>query len=455
VFSRADTIVAIATPIGPGGLGIVRLSGPSAHDIACRLTGRPRPFQPRRATFTRIVEPGSDGTGRPLDQVVVTWFRAPASFTGDDVVEIGAHGSVVLLHRLVELAVSSGARLAEPGEFTLRAHLNGRLDLVQAEAVADLVDAVTPLQARAAMDQLEGTLTTAIGAIDARLFDLAARLEASLDFPDEGFHFVTGDQAAGELAAVRAALEALIRDGRAGRVVREGRLVVIAGRPNVGKSTLFNALVGAARAIVTALPGTTRDLLTERVDIGGVPVTLVDTAGLREADDAIEVEGVRRARDAQRVAALTVVVIDGSAPLADEDRAAAAGPGARLVAVSKADLAPAWPRASLGERGAGVVEVSALTGAGLEGLRRAIVVHLTSRDEWRDPPAVSNQRHLGHLADALAVVERAETSLAAGATEELLLAELAPARRALEEITGRRAPEDLLRHIFGRFCIGK
>jgi tRNA modification GTPase len=299
VFSTTDTIVAIATPQGRGGIGVVRLSGPDSLRIARALMGRDAPLQPRHATFGHIVDlQGS--SSRVVDQVVVTFFSAPRSFTGEDVVEISAHGSTVLLRRIVELALTHGARLGEPGEFTLRAHLNGRLDLIQAEAVADLVDAVTPLQARAAMDQLEGTLTSAIGRIDAGLFDLAARLEASLDFPEEGFHFVTRDQAALELGRARSALEVLIQEGRAGRVVREGSLVVIGGRPNAGKSSLFNALVGSSRAIVTEIPGTTRDLLTERVDIDGLPVTLVDTAGLRDAQDAIEAEGVKRAREAQQ-----------------------------------------------------------------------------------------------------------------------------------------------------------
>jgi tRNA modification GTPase len=455
VFSTIDTIAAIATPAGRGGIGVVRLSGPGAHAIARQLTARARDFRPRYATLTQVFEPTAGGrSARVLDQVIVTFFAAPHSFTGDDVVEISAHGSPVLLRRVVELAMAAGARLAEPGEFTLRAHLNGRLDLVQAEAIADLVDAVTPLQARAAMDQLDGTLTTAIREIDARMFDLAARLEASLDFPEEGFHFVTREQAAGELGEVQASLEALIRDGRAGRVVRDGSLVVIAGRPNAGKSSLFNALVGAARAIVTDVPGTTRDLLTERVDIGGLPVTLVDTAGLREAADAIEIEGVRRARQAQEIASLTIVLIDGSERLSPDDGVVATGV-ARVIAISKADLPRAWPVSALGDASSRAVEVSALTGAGIEALRRRIVAELTSRDEWRDPPAVSNVRHLGHLMDALAVVERTRTSLHSGATEELLLAELVDARRSLEEITGRRAPEDLLHHIFGRFCIGK
>jgi tRNA modification GTPase len=318
------------------------------------------------------------------------------------------------------------------------------------------VDAVTPLQARAAMDQLEGTLTSAIGRIDAGLFDLAARLEASLDFPDEGFHFVTREETASELARARTALEALIRDGRAGRVVREGTLVVIRGLPNAGKSSLFNAFVGASRAIVTDVPGTTRDLLTERVDVDGLLVTLVDTAGVRDATDAIEAEGVRRAHEAQRVAALRLVLLDGSRPLADGDRALVTdATGPRVLAITKSDLASAWTRDSLGEAGRDAVAVSAVTGSGLVELRRRVVAALTARDDWRDPPAVSNVRHLSHLIDALETIERVEACLASGATEELMLAELADARRSLEEITGRRSSEDLLRHIFSTFCIGK
>lgn len=457
MFSTTDTIVAIATPPGRGALGVVRLSGPDAHRVALSLLGRDRPLEPRRATFGRIVEaPEGTDERRAVDQVVVTWFAGPRSFTGDDLVEISGHGSPLLLGRIVELALEEGARLGEPGEFTLRAHLNGRLDLIQAEAVADLVDAVTPLQARVAMDQLEGTLTTAIGAVDAALFDLAARLEASLDFPDEGFHFITPDQAATELARVHAALDALIRDGRAGRLVREGAVVVIAGRPNAGKSSLFNALLGASRAIVTELPGTTRDLLTERVDIGGVPVTLVDTAGLREAGDVIEAEGVRRARQARDVAQLTLAVIDGSQAITEIDRALLVDAPGRVVPVmSKADLPRAWRASELPGDGETALEVSVLTGAGMDRLRRAIVAGLTLQEDWRDRPAISNVRHLGLAQSARASVERVEQALAAGATEEMVLAELATARRALEEITGRRTPEDLLRHVFSRFCVGK
>jgi tRNA modification GTPase len=457
VFSTTDTIVAIATPAGRGGLGIVRLSGPDAPSIACALLGRRTVLEPRRATFGRVREArdGIDNAARAIDQVVVTWFQAPHSYTTDDVVEISGHGSPVLMARIVEMAVEAGARLAGPGEFTLRAHLNGRMDLMQAEAVRDLVDAVTPLQARAAMDQLEGTLTGAIAEIEATLFDLAAKLEASLDFPEEGFHFLTREEARGELARARERLVSLLCQGRAGRMLREGSLVVIAGRPNAGKSSLFNALASADRAIVTEVPGTTRDVLTERVDIGGLPVTLVDTAGLREAGDAIEAEGVRRARQAQDVAALSLVVVDRSAGATVSDLAALAPSGAAVLVLSKVDRPAVMSPDAIAGWGGPVVEVSALTGEGLPALRRQIVSTLTGIDDLRDAPVISNVRHLAQVRDAIEALERSETAVAAGASEELVLAELAGARVALEELTGQRSSEDLLRHIFGRFCIGK
>jgi tRNA modification GTPase len=452
VFATDDTIVAIATPAGRGGIGVVRIAGPDAVHIASTLLGSVA-LEPRHATFAKLIDPV---TGAVLDQVVATRFVAPHSYTGDDVVEISAHGSPVLLAEIVRLAMRAGARLAEPGEFTFRAYLRGRIDLTQAEAVADLVDAVTPLQARAAMDQLEGTLTGAITRIDAALFDLSAKLEASLDYPEEGYHFSSAPETSAAIASIRHELDALAAEGRVGRVIREGRTVVIVGRPNAGKSSLFNALVGAARAIVTDVPGTTRDLLVERVDLDGLAITLVDTAGLREARDAIEAEGVRRARDAQEVAALKLVVVDGSAPLTEEDRAlAATTPAPRMTVISKVDAPRAWAAAQLGLGERDVVEVSALTGAGLADLRRAVVVYLTEREDLRDPPAITNARHLALVDEARDAMARAAEALAAGATEELVLTDLGRARRALEEITGRRSTDDLLAHIFARFCLGK
>jgi tRNA modification GTPase len=447
-----DTIVAVATPPGRGGIGVVRVSGPDAVGIVRTALIRGEALEARKATFIRIA--GRDGV--TLDQAVVTWFAAPHSYTGEDVVEISGHGSPVLLQRIVEMAIGAGARLAEPGEFTLRAYLNGRIDLAQAEAVADLVDAVTPLQARAAMDQLEGTLTSRIGQIDAALFDLSARLEASLDFADEGYHFVTREDAATELARLRHDLDTLARDGQAGRVIREGRLVVIVGAPNAGKSSLFNALVGSARAIVTAIPGTTRDLLTEQIDLDGLAVTLVDTAGLRETTDVVEVEGVDRARQAQRIAALRLVVLDGAAPDAAAHRQVLAGtPEPRLVTISKSDQPRGWTPRDVDASLAEATEISVVTGDGLAMLRRRLMAALTEREELRDPPAITNVRHLTLVREAAALVARAHDALLAGTTEELLLVDLGAARRALELITGRRSPDDLLNHIFARFCVGK
>jgi len=452
VFVSDDTIVAIATPAGRAGIGVVRLSGSESVAVATTLI-RPASLTPRHATLVKLLDPADEAT---VDQVVATWFAAPHSYTGEDVVEISAHGSPVLLQRIVELAINAGARLAQPGEFTFRAYLRGRLDLPQAEAVADLIDAVTPLQARSAMDQLEGTLTGAIARIDAALFDLSARLEASLDYPDEGFHFSALPETSAAMSRITADLEELARDGRAGRVIREGRSVAIIGRPNAGKSSLFNALVGASRAIVTDIPGTTRDLLTERVDIEGLAITLVDTAGLREARDAIEAEGVKRARDAQRVSALKLIVIDGSVPLTADDRGFVADwsvPG--LVVVSKADLPRAWSPDELGPADVETIAVSARTGDGLTELRRRVFVALTAREDLRDPPAITNARHLALVDTALDAMSRAEAALADGATEELILTDVTAARRALEEITGRRTTDDLLTHIFARFCLGK
>jgi tRNA modification GTPase len=462
VFSTADTIVAIATPPGRGGLGVVRLSGPGAHEVACRLTGRARGFTPRHATLAiaqAAARHGGDVSGRdtsrpmaPIDQAIVTYFPAPASYTGEDVVEVSVHGGPVVLARVIEAAIEAGARLANRGEFTLRAYLNGRIDLPQAEAVADLIDAVTPLQAQAAFDQLQGTLTRAIGAADEALFDLVARLEASIDFPDEGYHFIEPAALGAAIGEVGARLAALVADGRRGRLVREGLQVAIVGRPNVGKSSLFNALLGAPRAIVTEVAGTTRDLVSDAVDILGVRVTLVDTAGLRDVVDPIEREGVERARGALGVADLALVVLDGSEPLEADDQVVIdrTADRPRLLVANKSDGGRAWQRA-------GVVEVSAKTGAGLDALRTRILEE-AGGDLAADRPAITNIRHLALVERAHAALVRArETALGEGRSrsEEFVLADLQEARAALEEVTGARTPDDVLAHVFARFCVGK
>jgi len=454
VFSTADTIVAIATPPGRGGLGIVRLSGSAAHQIACALVARRAPLEPRRATLAKVRRTVTDA----IDQVVLTYFRAPASYTGEEVVEVSAHGSPVVLKHIVIAAIGAGARLAEPGEFTLRAFLNGRIDLTQAEAVGDLIDAVTPLQARAAFDQLEGTLTRAIAEIDAALFDLVARLEASVDFPEEGYHFVAPATLAQAIDEIISRTRALLAGAARGRLVREGLQIAIVGRPNVGKSSLFNALAGAARAIVTDVPGTTRDLVTETIDLEGLRVTLVDTAGLRDTAEIVEAEGVRRSVGAAEVADLVLLVVDGTqAPdQSDHDVVNQLFDNKVLIVSNKADLegvgaAPAH---------VGAVPVSALTGLGLDALRARIqeALQLFDGHPLRDRPEITNVRHAALVERAQAALIRArDAALADGGSmpEEFVLADLQDARAALEEVTGKRAPDDLLAHIFARFCVGK
>jgi tRNA modification GTPase len=494
-FSTQDTIVAIATPPGRGGIGVVRLSGPGAMPIAQRLITHDGALAPRHATLTTVrlnqhttgdentsgrdldnlaasSWPVASGVPPPLrsfsrelrrslaeaqsanaggrsaayaiDHAVATYFPAPASYTGDDVVELSAHGSPVVLQAVVTTAVACGARLAEPGEFTLRAFLNGRIDLMQAEAVADLIDAATPLQARAAFDQLDGTLTRMIAAIDSTLFDLIARLEASVDFPDEGYHFVEPLELARDIDALIERTAALLSDARRGRLIREGLQVAIVGEPNVGKSSLFNALVGTSRAIVTEFAGTTRDLVTEVVDLGGLRVTLADTAGLRDSEDPAEFQGVERSRQCAAVADLVLVVLDRSRarPQTIEYKG--------LILANKADLPAAWDDEA-------AIAVSATTGAGLDTLRRRIVEALDV-DLLRDRPAITNVRHIGlveHAHRALARAREAALGEAGSMPEEFVLADLSDARAALEEVSGRRAPDDLLEHIFARFCIGK
>jgi tRNA modification GTPase len=465
MFSPDDTIVAIATPPGRGGIGIVRITGVDTRHVAMELLTCQRPLEARRATFTRLAGAVAGGVG---DEVIATFFPSPHSYTGQDVVEISAHGSPVVLQQIVERAIGHGARLAKPGEFTLRGFLNGKRDLVQSEAVADLIEAVTPLQARTAFDQLEGSLTQRIARIDASLFDLVAKLEASLDFPDEGYHFIEPVAIASEIGGIISEIDGLLTDARRGRMIREGATVVIAGRPNVGKSRLFNALAGADRAIVTAIPGTTRDLVTERIDVEGLAVTLVDTAGVRDTLDIVEREGVARGDRARDVADLVLVVLDASDALSEEDERLLEKTTnrPRLMVLNKIDLASdsSTAAAVIGVQTGldsaevdrnPIVPVSAATARGLDGLRREIARALTGRESLREIASISNTRHI-------ALLERARVSLAGArqaalddAPEEFVLSDLQSARQSFDEMVGHRTTDDLLAHIFERFCIGK
>ena len=450
MFAPDDTIVAVATPPGRGAIGVVRLSGPQAHRITDQIATRRAPA--RVAALARVQVLDSAGC-EAHDDAVVVCFEAPHSYTGEHVAEISAHGNPLLLEGIVRAALRAGARLAEPGEFTLRAFLNGKRDLLQAEAVADLIEAATPLQARAAADQLHGTLTARIGAIDAQLFDLLARLEASLDFPDEGYHFVEPSAVATALSDVIASIDALLADAARGRLLRDGATVVIAGRPNVGKSSLFNALVGAERAIVTEVPGTTRDLVAERVDIEGLALTLVDTAGARDTSDRIEREGVARSVKARGAAELVLVVLDQGESLTADDRRMLEETSTRprLLVKNKADTPDRCHLVDV----APVVCVSARTGSGLDGLRLAIVRALGGAEPTRDLPAVSNIRHVTLLQEARVFLDRGRAAARTGASEEFVAADLQQARERFDEVVGRRTRDDVLRHIFERFCIGK
>ena len=449
--------MAIATPPGRGGIGVVRISGPSSHEIANLILDRRGPLEARRATLTRVRAAGQEGPRETLDEVVATYFPAPHSYTGEHVVEISAHGSPVVLQAIVGSAIEAGARLAEPGEFTLRAFLNGKRDLIQAEAVADLIAAATPLQARVAFDQLEGTLTQRIAAIDAELFDLIARLEASLDFPDEGYHFIEPAETSRRVGCVVARLDQLLGSARRGRMIREGATVVVAGRTNVGKSSIFNMLAGADRAIVTAIAGTTRDLVAEQIDVDGLAITLIDTAGWRETVDLVEREGVSRGARARAVADLLVLVLDHSEPTRAEDEQLLAQTEGqrRIVVANKSDLPAAFDVARY-PRACQPVDVSAKTGEGADELRRAIVRALTGSESLRDTAAISNVRHIALIEQARASLVSAEQAVGTGDTpEEFVLADLQVARARLEEIVGVRTSEDLLQHIFEKFCIGK
>ena len=450
MFSVDDTIVAVATPGGRGGIGVVRISGRESAAIATALSEPRVSLTPRHATFSRL-----RAARGAADQVILTYFPGPHSYTGEDVVEISGHGSPVLLRAIVEAAMALGARLAEPGEFTLRAFLHERIDLVQAEAVRDLIEAVTPLQARAAYDQLEGTLTAEIDRLDGRLFDLTVRLEASLDFSEEGYHFIESGDAAREIAAIVSELDALLRSASQGRLLREGLHVVLAGRPNAGKSSLFNCLAGTGRAIVTDTPGTTRDLVTETVDVLGVPMTIVDTAGVHSrAIDPVELEGIARAVAAREIASVIVVVLDRSRPLDADDHALleATRSRPRVVVANKADTTAAWDASAL--PGATAIATSATAGTGVDRLRAALL-EAAAGEPLRDAPAITNARHAELLASARAALARAGAAAQADTPEEFVLADLSEARRRLEEVTGARTSEDVLRAIFERFCIGK
>jgi len=482
-----ETIAAISTPPGRGGIGIVRLSGPEAAEYAAALVRLRQPLEHGRARLADVLDPESDpelaaveDSNTRIDEALVTYFAAPNSYTGDDLVEIAAHGSPVVLNTLLQAALGLGARLAEPGEFTQRAFLSGRLDLTQAEAVRDLIEAQTMAQARLAATQMGGALSRRVLPVKNDLLELIALMEAGIDFAEDDLSVASDEEIVGRIAGVRAPLAALEATFAHGRILHDGLTLAIVGRPNAGKSSLFNALVERDRAIVTAQPGTTRDTVSERIALEGIPLELVDTAGLREGQDEAERMGIARSREALADAAIVLMVLDGSeivgvelggadlngseparpGSLSEEDRVLANSLAGRpaLIAWNKADLAADWrSRAVAGELarfGLPVLETSAVSGAGIAELRSAIV-SLATGGAAAEPGMLTSARHHQAIQTAIAGLDEAAQAVAGGIPHEMILLDLYRALWGLDSLTGQTTPDDVLNLIFSTFCIGK
>jgi tRNA modification GTPase len=451
-----DTIVAIATPPGRGGIGVVRFSGPNARTIALAMLRLKHELEAGHALFGELVEPEKKYSAERIDEVVVTYFAKPHSYTTDDIVEISSHGSPVVLRHIVELALARGARMAEPGEFTMRAFLNGRIDLTQAEAVRDLIDSRTLYQAKVAAQQLEGALSRRLQPIKQKLVELIAVLEAGIDFAEDDISVIPSEQILQRIDAIRGPLEGLAATFAYGKIVHEGLTLAIVGRPNVGKSSLFNQLVERERAIVTATPGTTRDLVSETVAIGGIPVRLVDTAGIRRALDEAESIGIRKSMEALADADLVLVVLDCSQPITEEDTELLEH-GAKRAAIAvenKADLfssqdcvlSSQLPR----------VRTSATTGEGIEALRNEILRHIGGETGAQtETGLLTSLRHQSLIREATAALDAAQEAVRNKIPHEMILLDLYNALRQLDEITGATATDDILNLIFSTFCIGK
>ena len=463
----SDTIAAISTPPGRGGIGIVRLSGPLARTIGEQLVRLRQPMEHARARVADVLDalPGESDAAR-IDEAVVTFFAAPNSYTAEDLVEIAAHGSPVVLELLLRRAIDCGARLAEPGEFTERAFLAGRLDLTQAEAVRDLIEAQTLTQARQAASQMGGALSRRVAPMKQSLVELIALLEAGIDFAEDDLEVTPAAEIARRIDELIPPLAALEASFARGRIVHDGLTLAIVGRPNAGKSSLFNRLVERDRAIVTATPGTTRDLVTERISLDGIPLELVDTAGLRETVEEVEQLGIARTREALADAALVLVVLDATQSINDEERRLLAAVEDRpaLVAINKSDLV----RGESGDEPTGysadligaitfnqpALPTSALSGEGIAALR-ARIVELATGGAASEPGMLTSLRHHQSVGTALEALTDAAQANVNSIPHEMILIDLYRALWALDSLTGQTTPDDILNLIFSTFCIGK
>ena len=457
---HTDTVVALSTPPGRGGIGVIRISGCDSLKILRTLVAD-ESFDPtpNLLSLKSLVAPSS---GEMLDEALVCFFKAPHSFTGEDVVELHCHGSPVLLRAIIDLILALDARLAAPGEFSLRAVTHGRINLAEAEAIRDLIDAQTDSALRQATRQLKGEISNRLEPVEQELLKIIVRLESSLEFVEDDLPTAQAHEILRSLQEVRAQLSELAGTFAAGKLLRDGIKVALVGRPNVGKSSLFNRLLGHGRAIVTEIPGTTRDTLTESLGINGLPVLLIDTAGIRSSRDEIESMGVARARREAADADLLIVVVDGSESLREEDLLvwAEVGHARHIVALNKSDL-PTFSAARFTEqrpslsKSSALVSVSAKNEAGLESLRAAILEPFANGSAPSEGLLITNARHHDLLVRSIEAIVSAELLLEEAASEEIVLVGLHGALRYLGEITGQTTTDEILGQIFSTFCIGK
>ena len=450
---RDDTIAAIATPPGRGGIGVIRVSGPRALEIANTVfqsRSRASVSDPNRAQAGHLLDPA---TREPIDEIVLTFFKAPHSYTGEDVVELSCHGSPVILRRALDAVIACGARIAEPGEFTFRAFFNRRIDLAQAQAVRDLINAQTEYQARVASRQLEGALSQRLAPTKQSLIEIIVHLESSIEFVEDDISTETISLLLKKLNEAIADLTEIAASFSFGKFVREGFDLAIVGRPNVGKSSVFNRLTGSERAIVTPLPGTTRDALYESASIGGVPVRLIDTAGIRETSDIVETIGIERSRAAIAEADIALLVLDASEALTEDDRRLLAEVPVerRIVALNKIDL-----ERKLETSVADAIHISALTGSGFDQLATAMLERLSGdAASERDDIMITDARQHTATRRTIEQLEDARGLIIQGEFEEVILLRLRGALSSLGEVTGETLTEDILNEIFSTFCIGK